>query len=243
MTTNIDSALVAYIDNHPGLAACKDQQYVYQYANPAYASLLGLSSPQDLVGRTVLEVLGDAAACAQEFDDQDRQVMSSGQVLKILNIYPFSEGHWSVYLCTKRPWLDVDNDIIGTIGEAIDITDAYTTALSMQFSQFTGQSRNSLTLSETGIVSHSNGGVSLSPRESQVLSLILRGKTAKLAAEVLNISFRTVEQHLELIKLKFGVRNKVELIETAIERGYLNHIPVSIGDQLRLCVSSGFPFV
>jgi len=228
MTTNIGSTLAAYIDNHQGLAACKDKKSVYQYANPAYAALLGLSCQQDLIGRTVFDIPCDAAACAQEFDDQDRQVMSSGQVLRVLNIHPFAEGQWGVYLCTKRPWLDADNDIIGTIGEAIDITDAYTTALSMQLSRFTGQRQSSLTLSEGDVAGHSNGGVSLSPRESEVLFLILRGKTAKLAADTLNISFRTVEQHMELIKLKFGIRNKSELIDVAIERGYLNHIPVSI---------------
>jgi len=228
MGTRVSSKLVAYIDSHQGLAAYKDTQFAYQYSNSAYATLIGLSHPQDLIGRTVFDIPCDAVSYAQEFDVQDRQVMSSGQTLRILNIQPFADGRWGIYLCTKRPWFNEGNEVVGSIGEAVDITDAYTSALSTRFARVTGQKQHSLILTGADTVGRTNAGMSLSPRESEVLFLILRGKTAKLAAEVLSISFRTVEQHLESIKFKFGARNKAELIDAAIDRGYLNHIPLSI---------------
>lgn len=52
----------------------------------------------------------------------------------------------------------------------------------------------------------------LSRREIDVVSCLLQGKTAKETAENLFISDRTVETHLENIKVKCNCRTKLELI-------------------------------
>lgn len=53
----------------------------------------------------------------------------------------------------------------------------------------------------------------LSTREHQCLELILKGRTAKEIATILNISVRTVEIHMRNLKLKTGCRHKSELIQ------------------------------
>lgn len=221
METSVDSMQAAYIDKHQGLAAYKDTQGIFRYANPAFSTLVGLPRPHDLIGRTVFDIPCDAVAYAEEFDEQDRQVMTSGRDLRVLNIHPFADGQWGVYLCTKRPWFDDDKKVVGMMGEAVDITDAYTMTISTQLAKFTGHVQSGYILSEDG------GILSLSRRESEVLFLILRGKTSKRVANALKLSYHTVEQYMESIKLKFGVRSKAELIEEAIARGYMNHIPLS----------------
>ena len=55
--------------------------------------------------------------------------------------------------------------------------------------------------------------VSLFPRECDILHYLPRGKTAKQIALILGISYRTVERHLENIRIKTGVYSKAELIE------------------------------
>lgn len=49
-------------------------------------------------------------------------------------------------------------------------------------------------------------------REMQCLPLILKGNTSKQIAEALNLSYRTIEDYIDSIKLKTGAMNKNELI-------------------------------
>jgi len=53
----------------------------------------------------------------------------------------------------------------------------------------------------------------LSSRELEVLSIICRGYTIKVAAQRLFISPKTVLYHLDNIKKKTGFRSKMDLIE------------------------------
>lgn len=52
----------------------------------------------------------------------------------------------------------------------------------------------------------------LTPREMAVVTCLMAGKSAKESAKQLVISNRTVETHLENIKMKFNCRTKLELI-------------------------------
>lgn len=52
----------------------------------------------------------------------------------------------------------------------------------------------------------------LTTREIDIIHCLLEGKTAKETARQLFISHRTVERHLENIKLKLNCRNKFGLI-------------------------------
>jgi DNA-binding CsgD family transcriptional regulator len=239
MTIKISKNMTDYIDSLPGIAACRDQDCVYLYANEAYGKTHGLRHHFDIIGRTSAELPSGAAACAALFDEQDRQVMNSGQELKILDIHPYAKDTWSAHLYIKRPWFDENQKIIGTIGWGIDITHAYTAALNTQLIRVEDQPLYSDPFDNPHAVRGPEPDISLSPREREVLHLTLRGKTAKLAAAALGLSYRTVEQYVESIKLKFGVRSKTELIEIAVARGYLNRLSMSLfSRQLSMVLSA-----
>ncbi len=53
----------------------------------------------------------------------------------------------------------------------------------------------------------------LTPREREVMDLVLAGKLNKLIADELNISMRTVEVHRARVLEKMGVRSAVELAQ------------------------------
>jgi DNA-binding CsgD family transcriptional regulator len=57
----------------------------------------------------------------------------------------------------------------------------------------------------------------------------MRGKSMKQIASILNLSVRTVESYFALIKLKLGCNNKSQIIEKAINSGFLHYIPDDIG--------------
>lgn len=61
-----------------------------------------------------------------------------------------------------------------------------------------------------------NNLVALTPREIDVIQHVLIGKSAKEVARELDLSPRTIEQHIANIKRKFGCKTKFELASKLI---------------------------
>ncbi len=61
----------------------------------------------------------------------------------------------------------------------------------------------------------------LTPRETEVLKLIVLGYTNRQVGEELNISVRTVEGHRSNLSDKLGVKSRVELVRYARDRGLI----------------------
>lgn len=64
-------------------------------------------------------------------------------------------------------------------------------------------------------------GRELSEREEQVLRLLARGHANKEVADQLNLSVKTVETYRQRIAEKLGLRNRVDLVHYALQRGWL----------------------
>lgn len=62
---------------------------------------------------------------------------------------------------------------------------------------------------------------SLTPRETEVLRLIVQGYTNRQTAEILSISVRTVESHRANLMDKLDLHSRVELVRYAKEHGLL----------------------
>lgn len=61
----------------------------------------------------------------------------------------------------------------------------------------------------------------LTPKQAQVLRLILEGLSGKQVAESLGVVPSTVEVHLWTIYRKWKVHNRIELTKRAIELGFI----------------------
>lgn len=61
----------------------------------------------------------------------------------------------------------------------------------------------------------------LTPREIEVLKLIVQGYTNRQIGEELNISFRTAESHRASLSEKLGLHSRVELVRYAREHGLI----------------------
>ncbi len=67
----------------------------------------------------------------------------------------------------------------------------------------------------------SSGGVTLSPREREVLKLIASGLSSKVIARELDISPKTVETHRERLMTKLNLHSVAELVRYAVQTGFL----------------------
>ena len=61
----------------------------------------------------------------------------------------------------------------------------------------------------------------LTPREMQILQLVIKGKTNRAIATEIYISEKTVEFHLDRIYSKIGVRTRLMAGVWAIQQGIL----------------------
>lgn len=61
----------------------------------------------------------------------------------------------------------------------------------------------------------------LTNREQQVLELVAGGFSAKQIACQIGIAPRTVEGHIETVRLKMRARNKTHLVTQAVQAGVL----------------------
>jgi DNA-binding NarL/FixJ family response regulator len=66
---------------------------------------------------------------------------------------------------------------------------------------------------------------SLSARETEVLQLVSRGESSKLAASKLGVSPRTVDVHRSNLMKKIGVHNVAGLVSFAFEAGLMTDFP------------------
>jgi predicted ATPase/DNA-binding CsgD family transcriptional regulator len=71
-------------------------------------------------------------------------------------------------------------------------------------------------------------GVSLTPRETEILRLVASGLTDPAIASTLFISVRTVEHHVARICAKLGVRTRTAAVTAAIANGLLDPTPPTV---------------
>ena len=69
------------------------------------------------------------------------------------------------------------------------------------------------------------GAEELTPREAEILRLIVLGHTNGEVAEQLFLSVRTVESHRASLQQKLGCHSRSELVAYALERGMLRPAP------------------
>lgn len=126
-----------------------------------------------------------------------------------------------IALSIKFPWYNNHDKVIGVFGCSIVMGQHGTCTLAQAVSL----------LSKTSLLSFSSdefGGKTIFPglqmnegyfskRETDILRHLVRGKTAKEIAKILELSSRTVEHYLENIKLKMHVSSKSELIERVVD--------------------------
>ncbi|MBV1691881.1 helix-turn-helix transcriptional regulator [Novosphingobium sp. G106] len=77
-----------------------------------------------------------------------------------------------------------------------------------------------------------DGKPALTMREIEILELIALGHSAKEVAQKFGIAFRTIETHLDTMRLKFRARNRTHMVAIAIELGMLSKSRFQVRPEL-----------
>ena len=114
-----ESLLDAIIRSASDPVFAKDSEGRYLVSNPEVVRLLGIPE-KSMLGRTDAELL--APEVARRVMDNDRIVMSGGQVVRFEEHLPTADGE-RIFLSTKGPLRDAGGHVIGLYGVARDITE------------------------------------------------------------------------------------------------------------------------
>lgn len=179
--------------------------------NERCAKLIDAVSEADAVDKN------PANFCSREFSDKifaiDDSVIRNKSTHIIEEIGYRADDFLIQALAVKLPWY-VDDKIIGLLGLSIQ-TDRNSVAefaermLCVLATGLLGQSEN---IKSIVMPKNLDNDIYLSKREEEILSHILRGCSAKMIADRLGLSKRTIEHHIENIKLKSNCASKYELI-------------------------------
>jgi DNA-binding CsgD family transcriptional regulator len=216
------------VQHLPGLIVVMDENSKFILSNRNTALDFGYSTESSMLGVDAHGMKCPAAECADEFIKQDKLVMATEKELSILDIHEYARGDHKLLLTKKKPFYQ-NNQLAGTICHCMEIDSVnlqrITATLIQQDKAYLPKSNKHERSYTVGVL---HGEKNLSPRESECLFYLLRGKTMKEIGKALSISPRTVETHLEHIKQKLGCATRGEMTDYAILNGFLAYIPESV---------------
>ncbi len=115
-----ESYLNAIIENQPGLVWLKDADGRFLAVNTAFARACGRESPDQVQGKTDLDVW--PRELAENYIADDRRILQSGQGTVVEEpIHAGGQTRW--FETIKQPVRDTNGAILGTTGYALDTTE------------------------------------------------------------------------------------------------------------------------
>lgn len=130
--SNIAYHLNEIINCIPGCLYWKDCNGHYLGCNELTAKLAGLNSIYDIAGKTDQELWGKQA---DWLITHDNQVITSGKTIIVEETLQAADGRWLYFTGVKMPLKDENNNIIGIIGNSLDITELKTTQAELKESK------------------------------------------------------------------------------------------------------------
>jgi PAS domain S-box-containing protein len=120
-TKSIENRLESIIDSIAGNHWWKDANGVYLGCNDSFITTLGLHSHADVIGKTDYEL--PWAETAEVLVKNDQEVMRLGVACRNEEQLATKAGEVLTFMVAKAPLRDENGNIIGTVGNSIDITE------------------------------------------------------------------------------------------------------------------------
>lgn len=216
------------LETIPCLMLVKDLQSRIVVVSEYLAYLAGLKNSNLTRDQTDFDIQCGAVNAADMFVHYDQNVIQNKREILTLDICEYTTG-WKTLLSSRKPIINENKEIIGVFSQAIDIsnTNMFKWCLSLMDADSIINNNNK-NKQRIYALNEYNSFLPLTPRQNSCLFLLVRGKSMKEIASVLNISVRTVEEHIMNIKTKLDCHNRSQLIEKALNSGFLNFIPQEI---------------
>lgn len=216
-------SLSSLYDNVPFIFTYKNLSHEFLYCNQFLLNYMGCKSQRDVIGKTDFDFRWEPFA--DIYMKHEKDALKQNMYVALVPICD-SFGVIDLECVHRMPCKDSKGNIVGLLIHAYLLKNKIPFELSNLLTKKKDKSdMNIYTIDKKRF------DMNLSLKEQECLFYFIRGKTCKIIGQILGISFRTVEMHIVNIKQKFGCHTKSELIDTAINQGYLYDIPASLLDK------------
>ena len=107
----------------PNFIFWKDKKSVYLGCNENFARLVGLSKPEDIIGKTDTDLNWQPTGhSAEEFIKGDQETLNGHPLTNREETLALPNGKKLITLVSKLPILDDDHQVLGIVGYFTDIT-------------------------------------------------------------------------------------------------------------------------
>lgn len=209
------------MDCFPGMVGYLDVKHQVKLLNKRALDMLGFKSLDDAIGKTSFDIPSRASECAEQYISQDCLVLEQEKPLQILDICEYSDCSIHAWLTTKSLVKNNEGSKLGVLYVSQELRLNNLNLILGQQDINSSQKKHALSY----WIDDNNDCQRLSVRQKECLFYLIRGKSCHDIANILEISQRTVETHLNEIKHKFKCHTKADVIEKAIDTGMLYSIP------------------
>lgn len=224
------AAVLGAINQMPNMVFWTNLDHTFFAVNSTVLKFCGFPNQAKAEGSSYAYMPCKASECYQEFMAQDREAISKG-MLETLGLYCYHNDEWKILYGTKSLIKNSKGQSVGICGNFMEIKSVYISNFLSQLTQLESyfkfpKAQRQLCYQLTDTISC--GDFPLTERQSECLFYLLRGFTVPMIAERLAVSKRTVESHIENIKLKAGCFTKQGLLEKALYEGWTGMMPRNI---------------
>ena len=219
------------LEQSPGFLGTLSLDSKLLTVNKVGLSWIGFDSPDSVVGVSYDNLRCKATEDAELFRYQDKLVQKNSKPIYFIDCYYYADNSWKIIFGKKYLIKDTSGKSIAIVSHFDDVTHYR----AIDTSRFIIQSGKRLLTKKHQqfcyLLNDYTQKTNLSMRELECLFFLLRGKTIKTIGQILRLSPRTVESYINQIKFKMGCSTRIELIEKAINEGYINILPSSLLDK------------
>lgn len=188
----------------------------YQKLNDHMVELIEVDSQANYYGKSTLDYFDRKNAIKHLHDDKNVMMNNQLGIFDDLGI-PIKTNKSIECISIKMPVYNPENNIIGLFGCSINLKEHPISESLMHIANMGLLNSNTNTKKSFNIGEMINN-VYLTNKEIEILRYTIKGHSAKRIGELVYRSRRTVEFHLENIKLKLNVKSKSELIDKFITK-------------------------
>lgn len=201
----------------------------YCFLNQTARRMLGFRVDEDIRGLTHLDIKCRAAEISHMWIEQEKIMLDNDiDSMKFISYQCCAKNNWMLVLGEKK--------IIKRNGEKYII--CYITDITncnlLDISRFLNEGETFNTFSRKQFcytIAENHYLFRFTKRQAECLFYLLRGKSSKQIGIILNISQRTVEEHVEKVRYMMGCASKNQLVEKLILSGFMNFIPQSLFEK------------
>lgn len=185
----------------------------FHIVNESTAESCGFDSPAQAAGSTLYQTSSNKYA--EQLVRNNEFILNNNARSFLSEEIKCSDETYHRGVSFKMPWY-TNGNITGIFGCTIvegkhELVDSLNQILELGFLE---KNHNLSNIIQTRIFN----GIKLTLRESEILSLIAKGRTARQIAESIKLSRRTVENYISNVRQKAGVKSKSELIALYCEQ-------------------------